>query len=143
MCSLFFDIMLIELLACILGTVSLATLLGQPRNTLHYSAVIGLCGYIVFKALNQSFFAYFACGLVIGVLCEIVARITKSVATIYFASGIIPMVPGLTLYKSAEYLVQKDYTSAVYTLIEAFGGIGAIALALTISSLIFLRIRRN
>ena len=82
-------------------------------------------------------------GLVIGVLCEIVARITKSVATIYFASGIIPMVPGLTLYKSAEYLVQKDYTSAVYTLIEAFGGIGAIALALTISSLIFLRIRRN
>ncbi|MDO5022336.1 MAG: threonine/serine exporter family protein [Eubacteriales bacterium] len=133
--------MLVEIIACVCATLSLALLLGQPKRTLFFTAAIALTGYLVFVFLNQSFFAYFVSGLIVGILCEITARITKTVASIYLVCGIIPMVPGLGLYRAAEHFVNENYDLALETLLHAFGGIGAIALALTVSTLIFLRFR--
>ncbi len=131
--------MLVEIIACIFATLSLALLLGQPKRTLIYTAAIAVTGYLVFIFFKKSFFAYFISGIIVGVLCEIAARITKTAASIYLACGIIPMVPGIDLYRSAEKLVNENYDGALESLVHAFGGIGAIALALTVSTLIFLR----
>jgi uncharacterized membrane protein YjjB (DUF3815 family) len=131
--------MFVEIISCIFATMSLARLLGQPKRTLIYTAAIALTGYIVFVLLNRSFFAYFVSGIIVGVLCEIAARLTKTAASIYLVCGIIPMVPGLGLYRSAEQFVNENYNGALESLMHAFGGLGAIALALTFSTLVFLR----
>lgn len=132
-----------ELLGCMLATVFFAMLLGQPKETLVYSALIALAGYVTYALLGRGMLAFFLSGLVVGILCEIIARIKKKTTTLFLVSGIIPLVPGLGLYRAAILLAEKDYNGSLRTAIDAFGGIGAVALAITLSTALFSFVRVN
>lgn len=130
-----------ELLGCMLATIFFAMLLDQPWDTLIYTAIISVLGYITYLLLGQGVPAFFISGLLVGFLCEIIARLKKKTTTLFLISGIIPLVPGLGLYRSAILLAEKDYYGALQAAVEALGGIGAIALAITLSTMLFSNIR--
>lgn len=134
--------LVIEYLACMAATVFFALLLEQPKNTLFHTALISSSGYIVYILMGRGGMdAFFLSGLTVGVLCEITARLKKKTTTLYLVSGIIPLVPGLGLYRSVIFLAQKDYDNAIRTAVDTLGGIGAIALAITLSAMVFSNIR--
>lgn len=126
-----------ELIGCMMATIFFALLLDQPRNTLIYTALISVAGFIAYILLGRGMLAFFLSGLLVGILCEITARVKKKTTTLFLVSSIIPLVPGLGLYRFAILLAQEEYYSALRTAVDTLGGIGAIALAITLSTMLF------
>lgn len=127
----------LEIFGCLMATMFFAVLLRAPRSTMVYAAFISIVGYLVYLKLEQDVTAFFVSALIIGLLCEIVARIKKMATTLFLVCGIIPLVPGLGLYRAVMFMTEKNYDLASRTAIDALAGIGAIALAITISTMIF------
>ncbi len=134
---------LIKALACMAAACFFGLILHQPKSTLHYTALIGLLGYAVYTLLGGGLLAYFLSGLTVGVLCELAARAAQRTTTLFLISAIIPLVPGLGLYRSMMALSGQDYSSALAIGIETLAGIGAIALALTVATALFSSFKPN
>lgn len=109
----------------------------QPGRTIPVSCIIATVGYGVFLMLRQSTMAYFLATLFIGVCCEICARLMKRTATLFVTGAIIPLVPGVGLYNTMLRVVEGDYSRAVETGAATILGLCAIALAITMSSVLF------
>lgn len=131
---------IIQSMACVLAGVFFALLLRQPKRTLVFTALIGLNGYLAFQLMGQTMLAYFVSALLIGLLCEITARIQRMATTLFLISAIIPLVPGLGLYRTMTFIARHDYSRALATGLETLAGIGAIALALTLATALFVHI---
>ena len=126
-----------RLLACLAATVSFGILLRQPVRTLHISALIGAAAYALLQLLGETPAAYFTAALGAGILCECAARLKKKTATLFLTTALIPLVPGLGLYRTMLYIVQEQYSKAAAAGVHTLLGIFAIALAVTVSTLIF------
>ena len=127
----------IQLLACGVAAASFSVLLHQPRSTILVSSVVSILGYSVFLLLKQSTLAYFLASLLIGLCCELAARLMKRVATLFVTGAIVPLVPGIGLYRTMRFVVDGEYSRAVQTGAATLLGICGIAMAITISSVLF------
>ena len=127
----------IELLACFVATAAYSVLMHQPRRAVLISALVGTASYGLYLWLHQTTIAYFLASLLIGASCEIAARLMKRTATLFVSVAIIPLVPGVGLYRTMRYITEGDYLSAVTTGSATLLGLCAIALAVTITSMLF------
>jgi uncharacterized membrane protein YjjB (DUF3815 family) len=132
---------LIRALACMAAACFFGILLHQPKSTLIFTALIGLLGYAVFTLMGCGLLAFFVSGLTIGILSEITARIAQRTSTLFLISSLIPIVPGLGLYRCMMALSKNDYPLALSIGGETLAGILAIALALTFTTVLFNSIR--
>lgn len=130
-----------QCLAALCASAAFGVLLRQPRDTLLHTSLIGLNGYIIYLLLNKGAMAFLVASLVVGLLCELTARLKERIAMIFLISATIPLVPGLGLYRTMIFLAEKNYPQALSTGMETVIGFGAIALALTISTTVFSNIR--
>lgn len=129
--------------ACFVATMFFSILLNQPSKTMVFSGLIGTAGYVVFVLLSQTTMAYFFGTLIIAILCEIAARLLKKTSTLFLISALIPIVPGVGLYRTMRYLVENNMSMAAQVGSETLMGVCAIALAITVSSIIFSNILRK
>ena len=129
--------MVIQAIACMAAACFFGMLLRQPKSTLVYTAVIGLIGFVVFIVMGGSLLAFFVSSLLVGILCELAARMAKKATTLFLISSIIPTVPGLGLYRSMMALSENNLELALSIGVDTLAGIGAIALALTIATALF------
>ncbi len=127
----------IQLLACIVASASFSALMHQPLRTMPVSALIAAAGYSVFLLLSKTTLAYFLATLLIGICCEICARLMKRAATLFVTGAIVPLVPGVGLYNTMRYVVEGDYRQAMNVGAATILGICGIALAITMSSVLF------
>lgn len=94
--------------------------------------------YLVFGARTESLvFPYLMSGVAIALYSEIAARIFKAPATVYLTCGIIPLVPGLTIFRTMESCLLGDLTSFLDGLITTLKIGGAITLGLMVVSSFF------
>ncbi|NLC33591.1 MAG: threonine/serine exporter [Clostridiales bacterium] len=128
---------IIQCLASMFASAFFGELLHQPRKTMVYTSLIGLNGYVIYLLINKTAMAFFIAALAVGLLCELTARIMRMATTLFLVSALIPLVPGLGLYRTMMFIAQSDYSMALTTGIETLTGIGAIALSITISNVIF------
>ncbi len=133
----------VQIISCALAAFFFALLLNQPRKTMLFSAPFAGLGYGIFLLLGQSTLGYFCATLFIGVACEICARLMKKISTLFITSALIPLVPGVGLYRTMRYLVQGEYHMAISCGTDTLMGICAIALGITISSVLFANIRKR
>ena len=128
---------ILQLLACAMAAASFSVLLHQPPRTIPVSSLIATAGYAIFLLLGKTTLAYFGATLVIGICCEICARIMKRTATLFVTAAIIPLVPGIDLYNTMLYMVEENYGMAVQTGAATVLAICGIALAITMASVLF------
>ena len=95
-----------------------------------------MAGYSVFLLLSQTTLAYFLATLLIGILCEIFARVMKRAATLFVTSAIVPLVPGVGLYNTMRYVVEGNYSQAVNVGAATILGICGISLAITMAAVL-------
>ncbi|MBS3970368.1 MAG: threonine/serine exporter family protein [Clostridia bacterium] len=115
-------------------------LFNVPRRSVLVTASIAGIGYLVFMLSNTIIEAdltgYFLGTFVMAALSEIAARVMKMATTTFITIAVIPLVPGLGLYKTMQFVVQNDYTAAVQTGTHAMLAAGAIAMAIAVNTLI-------
>ena len=126
-----------QLLSCAVAAAAFSVLMHQPRRTIPVSSLIATAGYGIFLLLGKTTLAYFGATMVIGICCEICARVMKRTATLFVTGAIIPLVPGVGLYNTMLSVVEGDYAHAVNTGAGTLLGICGIALAITLSSVLF------
>ena len=130
----------IQLLASFAASFFFSLLFNQPRKTIPVSASIALIGYGIFMFLNQTTVGFFFSTLFMAIACEIAARLMKKATPIFLVTAIIPIIPGVGLYRTVRYIVEGNYSMAAHTGTDALLGILAVALAITFSSLLFANI---
>ena len=128
---------MLSLIACLAATICFALLLRTPARVLPVVGLIAMAGYGVFLLSGPRLAGYFASALLIAALSEVAARLLRMMSTQFIVCGLIPIVPGLVLYRAVVFLAEKDFVNAGAQALEALGGFGAIALAITFSTAIF------
>lgn len=133
-----------ELLRAILGaffgTVGFAMLVHTPRRAWLASGLIAAFSYLVYWLLTRfgfsdpsSIFLGSLFGSLAGQLC---ARKMKIIGTVFLMSAIVPVVPGLGLYRMMAFLGQGQIAEGANMGIRAMITIGMIALGLGAGALL-------
>ena len=99
------------------GTVGFAMLVHVPKKSWLPSGLIAACVYLLYWSLTQAglpdpmgIFIGSLFGSLAGQLC---ARKMKTIGTVFLMSAIVPVVPGLGLYRMMAYLGQGKTSSGV------------------------------
>ncbi len=128
------------LLASYLGSLGFAVILQAPRRSLLSASAIGSVSYLCYWALMRAFgvegLAMFGGALIGSVLAQLAARRQHRVATIYVTIAIIPLVPGLGLYRCMQYLAQGNIGLGGRVGAQAMGSILMLALGITLGSFV-------
>ena len=108
----------VGLLTALLGSAGFALLYNVRKQLLALAALGGaLCWgvYLLTGQVTQSaFLQSFAASAATAVWAEILARIKKTPAQQYLIIGLIPLVPGGTLYYAMSALVRQDWAQAQF-----------------------------
>ena len=133
-----------ELLRAVLGaffgTVGFAMLVHIPKRSWLVSGLIASFSYLVYWAFLRlglsdpsSIFLGSLFGCLAGQLC---ARKMKIIGTVFLMSAVVPVVPGLGLYRMMAFLGQNRIADGANMGIHAIITVPMIALGLGAGSLI-------
>jgi uncharacterized membrane protein YjjP (DUF1212 family) len=107
----------VQVLVAALASASFAVANHAPRRTLPAAATAGAVGWGVFAALEtlalSTTTSSAAAAVVIGVGSYALARVQRVPALVYVASGIIPLLPGLAIYRGLRRLAEGDTVGGV------------------------------
>jgi uncharacterized membrane protein YjjB (DUF3815 family) len=70
----------------------------------------------------------------VGISGEIIARICHEPATVFLTPGIVPLVPGITVYAAMQAFVAGDYLGGLSLATETLLAAGAIAGGLAVAT---------
>ena len=132
---------IVQVVSAFLGVVAVAVLFRVPKKYLVLTGVTGAVGWFVqitmTELLSNQVFVAFLAAFSVAVLSQIFARISKAPVTLYLVTGILPMVPGVGMYRTVYYLLQGNNKESsryfAYTLQVA----GMIALAIFVVDSVF------
>ena len=121
-------------LGSFLGTLGFAMLVHMPKRAWLASGLIAAFSYMVYWGVLRlglsepsSIFLGALCGSLAGQLC---ARKMKIIGTVFLMSAVVPVVPGLGLYRMMAFLGQSRISDGASMGIHAMITIAMIALGL-------------
>ncbi|MBQ2954418.1 MAG: threonine/serine exporter family protein [Clostridia bacterium] len=129
---------LIIFLSSAVGTYGFAIFMHAPKKAWLPASLIGGVSYALYWALLQ-FSVYEPLSVFLGallgsVLGQFYARRMRMIASIFILLAMIPMVPGLGLYRCMSFLAQGLYTEGAKAGVGAMVDIVMIAFGLGVGS---------
>ena len=132
---------LIKLVSSFVGTLGFAIFMHAPRKAWLPASAIGGAAYLLYWALLQlgmyeplAIFIGAFLGSILGQYC---ARRMQMIASIFVLLSMIPLVPGLGLYRCMRFLAQEMYSAGADAGVRAMVDVVMIALGLAVGSFIF------
>lgn len=124
----------LQVVSAFVGVVTLAVLFQVPKRYLLLTGVTGAVGWFVQLTMtelleNQVFVAFLA-AFSVAVVSQIFARISKAPVTLYLVTGILPLVPGIGMYRTVHYLLQGNNKETSHYFAYTLQVAGMIALAI-------------
>ena len=124
-----------------ISSVSFAIVCDVPRKTLVTGGVIGpigWCGYWEMWSHGQSvFMSSLVCSLLLANISQICAIKFKNPLTVYFIPGLVPVVPGVTIYDAFRTLLLDEYGNSARIFLNSFYGAVGLAVGIIIADSIF------
>jgi len=115
-----------------LGTLGFCLFLHVKKERFLAATLNGAAAWAVYLLLERAgfhvFFCAFGAALFAAAVAEALARVQKAPSIVFCMTGIVPLVPGSSLYYTMEALVRSDYTAAgqkAFFLMWTILGIGA------------------
>lgn len=119
-----------------LATVGFAVFFNAPKSTLFSCGFVGGIGwalyYFLFINTNNNTISNFLAAFLVSALSEFFARKLKQPSIVFVIPGIIPLVPGLGMYKTMLYLLQGHYNMALSKGTDTLFVGGAISLGVLV-----------
>lgn len=132
--------MYIQFIAAFIAVVAWSINLEIPKKYLVIVGLVGAIGwitYLITMYFNISeIFSYFLSALVVAILSLILSKVLKAVSTIFLIPGILPIVPGISMYKMIYSLINNNNEEAIHYLLQAIFIAVGIALAIFITECI-------
>ena len=132
---------IIIFLSSSVGTFGFAIFMHAPKRTWLPASMIGGVSYTLYWALLQMNVyepaAIFLGALLGSLLGQYCARRMRMIASIFILLAMIPLVPGLGLYRCMSFLAQEMYGAGVDAGVRAMLDIVMIAFGLGIGSYAF------
>ena len=128
----------LSVLCSAVATLLYAVLMSVPVHSMPITAVIALVGYAVYLGLWEAAgeqTGLFAASAVICMLSEYSARRFKMVTTLFLCTALMPLVPGLGLFRTMRDLVLGNYGDALIHGANTLFSLGSIALGIALGSL--------
>lgn len=140
-------VMLVQTAGAFLAVASFSMILELPRRFMAWYGTAGaVCWlvYLVFRdASGSKILGAFVASLAVAVFGHVLARILKAPVTVFLIPGILPLVPGASIYNSVYYMIQDSRAQATYYLVETLQFAGAIAMAVFLIDSMFHLFRRK
>ncbi len=132
---------LLKLVSSFVGTLGFAVFMHAPKRAWLPASAVGGVAYALYWALLQ-FNVYepmsiFIAALLGSLLGQYLARRMQMIATIFVLLAMIPLVPGLGLYRCMHYLGQEMYSEGVDAGVRAMVDVVMIALGIAVGSFIY------
>ena len=139
--------MIMQLITGMLGSVGFALLFGIRAKYIPFAALGGLlCWGVYLLSFNLNGIIFLSGLLASGFSAfygEIIARIEKAPATLFYITAVIPLIPGSTLYYTCSNAVTgnwdmaRDYANLTlqYALSIAAGACAVWAITITIENI--------
>lgn len=140
---------LVQLITSFFGSLGFALIFNVHKRNLLPCAIGGVfcCGayLILHDGLGvHLFLASLASGAVCQIYAEILARIIKTPATVFYITALVPLIPGGLLYHTMEAAVSRDWKNFILRGTETlYTSLGlAIGISL-VSGILYLFLRKN
>ena len=136
-----FEGLIAAIVSSLLGTFGFALILHAPRRAWLPGSLIGVAGYVLYWLMLQAGasdpLAMFVSATLGSLLAQICARRIRMIATVFVTLSIIPLVPGLALYRSMRLLGEGLNAQGAQVGINAMIAIVMMALGLAVGSSLF------
>ena len=131
----------VKLISSFVGTLGFAIFMHAPKRAWLPASVIGGVAYLLYWAIQQMGVneptAILLGALLGSVLGQYCARRMRMIASIFVLLAMIPLVPGLGLYRCMHYLAQELYSAGADAGVRAMVDVVMIALGLAVGSFMF------
>lgn len=135
-----------HLLFSFVSTLGWSVYFNVPKKDLVYCSLTGAIGWIMCMSIEintgNAILANFIASFIISLLSEFLARKLKRPATLYIIPGIIPLVPGLSIYNTMLELIQGEYIQALETATHVGMVSGAIVIGMLIVTSVLKGLRK-
>jgi len=132
-------------LAALLACVGFSLLYNIHGKNILVASMCGMVAWAVYLLADMQTdslcIPFFISGISIALYSEIAAYICKAPVTVYLIPGIIPLVPGLTIFRTMESCLTGDIMNFAIGCINTLKIGGAIAIGLILISSIFRLLR--
>lgn len=139
--------MVVQTVGAFLAVVSFSLILELPKKFVILAGVIGAVGWLAYlladAATGSVTAAAFLSTLLVALSSHISARIWKAPVTVFLVAGILPSVPGASIYRSVSYVISNDSGLASHYLVETLQVSGAIAMAIFIMDSLFRLVQKK
>ena len=133
--------MILELLAALVGSLGYAGLFNLHGKKLVVSALGGMLSWGCYRALGRFISDSNVCALAVSALftlySEFLAHRLRAPATIFMAVAAIPMIPGAGLYRTADAMLQGNWSLAGAQALQTLLFAASMAAGIALVSLIF------
>ncbi|WP_077612033.1 threonine/serine exporter family protein [Clostridium sp. Marseille-P2415] len=133
--------MVVQTVGAFLAVISFSLILELPKKYVALAGGIGAAGWLVYllvaAAAGSVIAAAFLSSLLVALSSHISARIFKAPVTVFLVAGILPSVPGASIYRSVSYVISNDPELSSHYLVETVQIAGAIAMAIFIMDSLF------
>ena len=132
--------MILSILSAFISTTGFSILFHVQKKHLATCGVVGALGWSIYLLGENSGFSSilstFLASLVVAQASYLLAKRLRTPITVFLIPGIIPLVPGLALYRTMYFLMHSEYTHAIEYALLTFGIAGVIAGSIVIISLL-------
>lgn len=139
--------MLIQVVGSFIAVISFAIIIGVPRKFLIHAGLVGAVGWLVYLLLLRAELSpvsvMFFSSLVVALISQSFARLMKAPVTLFLIAGILPLVPGVGMYRIVYNLITNNNSLAGYYFNQTIQFAGMIALAIFIMDTIFRIFQKN
>ena len=132
--------MIIQVAGAFFAAIALSILFEIPRKHILFDGIVGALGwltYLVAIKWTSAVIAAFAAAMLISLCSNILARIQKAPATAFAIPGMLPLVPGVSIYRGVYYMVINDSAASAYYIIEALKIAAMLAFGLLLMETVF------
>ena len=138
--------MILHLIGSFMAVITLSIIFCVPKKYLTCSSLVGALGWVLYLKLMHTGFnemiAMFTAAFLVSLLSQIFARIFKAPVTIFLVPGILPLVPGVGMYRIVYYLLLEDSAMSGYYFLYTLQMASMIAVAIFVTDTLFQIIRR-
>lgn len=132
--------MIISVFSSFISTIGFSIVFHVQRKHLLTCGIVGAFGWFIYLLGTHLGFndviSNFVASLIVTQLSYFLAKKRKTPVTIFLIPGVIPLVPGLGLYRTMLAIINSNYNEAVNYAALTFQIAGVIAGAIVIVSLL-------